>query len=112
MVVRGVQGIGLISETRTTPQEVDFVAALAIKYRLPAVGSLELGFLLICSPSLEVAAKRAAYYVDRVLKGAMPRDLPVEQVTTFRLLINTTTAKAIGLNLPRGLLVRADELVE
>ena len=92
------------------------IAELAIKYRLPASGThrgwVE-GGLLTCYGSDFVAMfRRGAILVDRILKGARPADLPVEQPTKFEFVINLKTAKALGLTIPPSLLARADEVIE
>ena len=89
---------------------------LATKYRLPAIWEwpeqVEDGGLLAYGSSLSERYQRVGEYIDRILKGANPGDLPVDQPTTFELAINLKTAKAIGLALPQSLLLRADKLIE
>lgn len=91
-------------------------SALAIAHRLPSVHhfreSATAGGLLSYAPSLTHIAGRGAFYVDRILRGAKPADLPVEQPTKFDLVINVKTAKALGLSLPPSLLLRADTIIE
>lgn len=89
---------------------------LAAEHRLPTMyGSreyVEAGGLLSYGPDQLEQARRAAYYVDRILRGANPADLPMEQPTRLELAVNAKTAKALGLKIPTGLLLRADHIIE
>jgi putative tryptophan/tyrosine transport system substrate-binding protein len=91
------------------------IAALAIQHRLPSIcssrPSLEGGCLMAYGPDRKVLRQRAAAYVDKILKGASPADLPVEQPTKFELGINLKTAQALGLTLAPQFLFRADEVI-
>jgi putative ABC transport system substrate-binding protein len=95
--------------------EAPRVVVLAAKYRLPAMylfRQFAKGGLVVYGPELSTLWRRAGSYVDKILKGTKPSDLPVEQPTKFELIINMKTAKALGLTVPPTLLVRADELID
>jgi len=92
------------------------INTLALGLRLPTVHGLreyaEAGGLMSYGPNIPDLFRRAADYVDKILRGAKPGDIPVEQPTKFDLVINLTTAKALGLTIPESILARADELIE
>jgi putative ABC transport system substrate-binding protein len=92
------------------------VAALAAEHRLPAISLFRLfttnGGLISYGPDLPDLFRRGGFYIDKILKGTKPADLPVQQPTKFELVINIKTAKSLGLAVPASLLVRADEVIE
>ena len=92
------------------------ITGLAIKSRLPSMygnrESVDAGGLMYYGADLADSYRRVAYYVDRILKGAKPTELPVEQPTKFELVINLKTAKQIGLTIPQSLLYRADKVIK
>jgi putative ABC transport system substrate-binding protein len=92
------------------------IAELAMKKRLPSISGFpehaEAGGPMSYGTNLTDQYRRAATYVDKIFKGAKPGDLPVEQPTTFELIINGKTAKALGLTIPQSLLISADKVIE
>ena len=92
------------------------LGALALRYRLPSmceeIAFVRDGCLLSYGPDFGAMWRRSAVYVDKILKGAKPADLPVEQPTKFELFVNMNTAKALRLTVPQSILARADEVIE
>jgi putative ABC transport system substrate-binding protein len=89
---------------------------LALGSRLPTIYTsrdyVEAGGLMSYGPNYPDLWRRAADYVDKILRGAKPNDIPVEQPTKFHLIVNLTTAKTLGLTIPESFLLRADEVIE
>jgi putative ABC transport system substrate-binding protein len=113
--VAGRADVLLIPESELFHQSRTQIAALAVQYRLPTVALFrdfaEAGCLIAYGPNLQVLARRAAVYVDQLLKGATPAALPVEQPAKPELVVNRTTAQALGLTLPPAFLARADAVL-
>jgi putative ABC transport system substrate-binding protein len=115
-IVRARAGGVILVTTALFVQQRRRLVGLAAKIRLPAVygsrESVDVGGLMSYGPNFAESYQRAATYVDKILKGAKPADLPVEQPTKFELVINLKTAKALGLTIPPSLLARADQIIE
>ena len=98
------------------PTLIDGAVDLALKHRLPAISAFKSatrrGALLSNGTDVRAMSRRAAVFVDKILKGTKPAELPVEQPTKFELVINLKTAKALGLKIPQSLLLRADQVIE
>ncbi|HEV2054454.1 MAG TPA: ABC transporter substrate-binding protein [Methylomirabilota bacterium] len=115
-VVRGRAGALSIVPSPMLFSHRKRLAELAMKHRLPTIGGnreyAEAGGLVSYGADFRDMFRGAAVYVDKILKGAKPADLPVEQPTKFELVINLKTAKALGLTIPHSLLLRADEVIQ
>ena len=113
---RGRSDAVLVQPSPVIQDMVHRIAHLAERHRLPSMFALrqdvEAGGLMSYGTDLHAMQRRAANYVDRILKGAKPGDLPVEQPTKFELVINLKTAKALGLTIPSSLLARADQVID
>jgi putative ABC transport system substrate-binding protein len=105
-----VVGDALVSANRSR------IITFALSKRLPTIFNnrdyVQAGALMSYGPNFPALFRRAAEYVDKILRGAKPGDLPVEQPTKFDLVINLITAKALGIEVPHNLLVLADEVIE
>ena len=111
----GAGAVMLVESPRTVVNRAR-IAELGLKHRLPVMSQfsrlVEAGGLMSYGPDLSDLFGRAASYIDKILKGAKPADLPIEQPTKFELVINLKTAKALGLTIPPSLLQRADQVIE
>ena len=115
MVGQGTQALLVVPALLFTEQR-HRLAELAVTHRLPTMWSrrehVEAGGLMSYGTNYAAMYRRMATYVDKILKGAKPTDLPVEQATTFELVINLKTAKALGITIPPLFLFRADEVIQ
>ena len=113
---QGANGGLIVTGSPRATANRDLIVAVAAKYRLPAVYSgrfyVAAGGLLSYGSDLLDSFRRAAGYVDRILKGEKPSDLPVQAPTKYELVINLKTAKALSLDVPTTVLARADEVIE
>jgi putative ABC transport system substrate-binding protein len=115
MTKEAADGLIVLPDTMFLTQR-SRIAELAQKARLPAIYGIpehaQAGGLMSYAADRTVLFRRAAIYVDKILKGAQPGDLPIEQPTKFELVINLKTAKALGITIPQSLLLRADEVIQ
>jgi len=114
MVQKSVEAVA-IQEDGMLNANVRTAGDLAMRKRLPLIGNTEVpraGGVLGYGVNFPEVFRRAAYFVDKILKGAKPADLPVQQPTKFELVINLKTAKALGITIPQSLLSRADEVIQ
>ena len=109
-----LQGL-VVSDNSLFTTNATAIAALAAKHRLPSIGQLELaanGGLMAYGVTWSEQFRRAAYFVDKILKGEKPGDLPIEQARKFDFVVNLKAAKALGLKFPRAMALRADRVIE
>ena len=113
MAQRRIEAIVVLTDTLFRSNAVE-ISDLALKQRLPLAGPKEFaaaGGLIGYGYDPVELYRHAAYFVDRILKGAKPCDLPIEQAARFYLVINLKTAKALGITIPQSLLVRANDVI-
>jgi putative ABC transport system substrate-binding protein len=115
VLAAGVQGL-VVTDDPLLDSEQQRIIDFAARYKLPAIYgigvSVQAGGLMSYGASIFEMWRHAASYVDRILKGTNPADIPVEQPTVYEFRINLSTARALGLTLPESLLTRADEVIE
>jgi putative ABC transport system substrate-binding protein len=111
-----VDAVLVHSSALTVRHNPRLLAELALKHRLPTMfmsrGNVVASGLMSYGPDFTDTTRRAAVYIDKILKGAKPGDLPVEQASKYLLIINLKTARALGLTIPPLMLARADEVIE
>ena len=113
--LEGVEGITIASDAMILGYQAE-IANLVARHRLPSIAPsrsyAEAGCLIAFGPSILEMSRRAAIYIDRILRGAKPADLPIERPTKYDFIINLHTATALGLTIPQSVLGRADEVIE
>jgi putative tryptophan/tyrosine transport system substrate-binding protein len=116
MMVQEKADAVIVGSSSFLTQQRRQIAELALKYRIPSMFAIRLnveaGGLISYGQNIADDFRRSATYVDKILKGAKPGDLPVEQPVSFELVVNLKTAKALGLTIPQTILLRADEVIE
>jgi putative tryptophan/tyrosine transport system substrate-binding protein len=116
IIVARAEALIVLSPNPVTFANQGQLVSIAQRHRLPSIYGLHEYVdgrgLMAYGASVRAAYRRAAFFVDRILKGTRPSDLPIEQPTTFELVINAKTAKVLGLTIPRSLLQRADQVIE
>ena len=105
-------GAAAVMPATLSAAEFERIAPIFVRHRLPAIGPARFGFLLNCEFADAQIEERMAYFVGRILRGARPAELPVEEFSTLQLVVNARTARALGITLPRALLIQAAEVIE